>query len=304
MTKIDKIALTKLLKLEHPQFVNQVTACVEKHNPKALKLLDAYEILKDQCNKMKLLITPYGPHPLTENIHKMHLKRLKYSAAITLQMDMFKKLDFNESRELVRLAHPVVKVHLHYLRQNNRAIINRTIDVFFKRLEDIPEEKHALEMLGLKYCLDELLRANDEYYKLCTVRSKQLSERPKIDSSGIQKEAQYVLRAFFEQINFYQFTYKDIDYTPLISELNRLIASFTTLINTRATRSKTRKKKAEAKITKGETQSETAPLKAKFIEEDREPTSKEKVVKNGVANTTTSHHQTNQENSFSSKHFL
>lgn len=301
MAKIDKIALTKLLKLELPQFVKLVTACVEKHNPKALKLQDAHEMLKDQRNKMKLLVAPYGSHPLTEQIHQIHLKRLKFAAAITLQMNMFRKLDFEDSRELVRIAHPMVKDHLHYLRQNNRVIIDRTIDVFFKQLEDNPNEHHALEMLGLKYCLDELRSANDEHCKLSTVRSKQLSERPKIDSSGIQKEAQYVLRAFFEQINFFQFTYRDVDYTPLISELNRLIARFTGLINTRATRGETRKKKAEARTANIDIQTDVTPIEsmpqAQPLEVNKPQTVKEREVKSENANTAISYHQTTREES-------
>lgn len=60
MAAIEKIALTKLLKLELPQFVEQVTAIVEKHNPTKLKLQNAIKLLHNQCNKMNLLSVPYG----------------------------------------------------------------------------------------------------------------------------------------------------------------------------------------------------------------------------------------------------
>ncbi|MDD2476061.1 MAG: DUF6261 family protein [Dysgonamonadaceae bacterium] len=289
MEKLEKIALTKLLKLELPQFVKQVTTCLEKHNPESLKLQDTNELLNDQCDKMKLLVAPYGPHPLTEQIHQLHQKRLKFAAAITMQMNMFRKLDFEESRELVRIAHPVVRIHLNYLRKNNQPVIDRILDIFFKQLKDNPEEQHALELLGLKYCLDELRSANDEHDKLTSIRLRQISQRPKAVSGDIQKEAQYILRSFFEQINFYQFTYKDVNYTPLISELNNVIVRFRGLINTRATCGATRKEKANIKTADtqiDETTPKESSLKTKSnkIAKDRATKGKEATSNNTPTN--------------------
>ena len=235
MVKIQKIALTKLLKLELPQFVKQVTECIEKHNPKALKLQDAYEILVDQRNKMALLKVPYGPHILTGEIHKLHLKRLKYSAAITSQMNFIRKMDHDDTNELVQLAHPIVELHLYYLRQNNQFVIDQTVSIFFDQLSKNPDILNAFQALGFKLYLDELKKSNDEHYKLSNERSKQISQRPKIDTVAVQKEAHYVLRALFEQINFFQFTYKEIDYSALIAEINGLITRFSGLIHIRAT---------------------------------------------------------------------
>ena len=98
----------------------------------------------------------------------------------------------------------------------------------------------------MKFYLDEMKKANDEHYKLSNERSRDISQRPKIDSKAVQKEAHYVLRSLFEQINFYQFTYPDIDYSGLISEINVQIARFSGLIHTRETCNNKRKNKAKA----------------------------------------------------------
>ena len=250
MVKIQQIALTKLLKLELPQFVKQVTKCLEKHNLEVLKLKDTYELLKEQRSKMALLKVSYGKHPLTKKIHQLHLKRIKYAAAITSQMIFLSKMDAEDTRSLVQLAHPMVKIHLYYLRQNNRFEIDQIITIFFKQLNEKPEVLNALEALGLKYYLDELKRANDEHYKLSNERTSDISQRPKIDTLAVQREAHYVLRGLFEQINFYQFTYRDIDYSKMIGEINGLITRFSGLIHIRETCNKTRKAKASAEETK------------------------------------------------------
>ena len=262
MAKIERIALTKLLKLELPQFVEKITAIVEKHNPTTLKLDNSVEILHKQCSKMKLLEVPYGPHPLTQRIYELNIKRLEHAAAISMQVNMHKKLDIPDKRELVTIAYPAVRDHLHYLRQNNQPTIDRIIDLFFNHLSDNPEIQNALEKLDLNYNLQELQKANDEHYKLSTIRSEEISQRPKSVSADVIKEAQYVLRAIFEQINFYQFTFEDVDYSQLISELNRLIARFKGLINTRASRGKTRKEKAQIEKIEKDTAIESLPKRA------------------------------------------
>ena len=248
MVKIQEIALTKILKLELPQFVKKVTACLEKHNLEVLKLQDAYEMLADQRSKMALLRAPYGKHILTPQIHQLHLKRLKYAAAITTQINFIRKMDMEDTRDLVKLAHPFVKLHLYYLRQNNQFVIDQIITVFFDQLNKSPDILNALETLGFKFYLDQLKNANDKHFKLCNERSKDISQRPKIDSKAVQKEAQFVLRSLFEQINFYQFTYKEIDYSPLISEINVQITRLSELIHTRETCNKTRTQKTKTKV--------------------------------------------------------
>ena len=91
-------------------------------------------------------------------------------------------------------------------------------------------------------------KTQDELYDLTVLRDIELSQRTKNATPAIKKEAQYVLRAVFEQINLFQFSYKDIDYSQLIAQLNTLIARYNGLINTRASRTASRKKKAAAKL--------------------------------------------------------
>ena len=299
MVKIQQIALTELLKLELPQFVKQVTKCLEKHNLEALKLNDTYELLKEQRSKMALLKVSYGKHPLTERIHQLHLKRIKYAAAITSQMIFLSKMATEDTRPLVELAHPVVKLHLYYLRQNNRFEIDQIITIFFKQLNEKPEVMNALETLGLKFYLDELKSANDQHYRLTNERTSDISQRPKIDALAVQREAHYVLRGLFEQINFYQFTYRGIDYSKLIGEINGLIARFSGLIHTRETCNKTRKAKASAEETKLNTAEKEPNVETKTLETQIENRSNYVEMNNGqslspFANKLTTHNRSPQ----------
>jgi len=196
---------------------------------------------------MKLLIAPYGKHPLTDDIQQLHLERLKYVAAINMHMKLLNKVNYEGTESLIITAKALVYGHFNELRRNNQVTIHQTIIAFFLRLKENPEIKDALVDLGFEHYLNKLEETNNQCYELDMERNRLKSKRLKIDSGAIQKEAQQVLRAIFEQINFYQVTYKELDYGPLIAQLNELIVKFSSLIRTRATANKTRKIKSKVK---------------------------------------------------------
>ena len=259
MDKIENIALTKLLKLELPEFIDQVIGLIENHNTISLKLEHVLALLQEQYKKTNQLKPPYGRHRLSARIDSLHKKRLKYVAAISREMHTCRNLDVEEMEDFVSIAYPLVRDNLHYLRQNNRSVINSKITNFFNQINKDAEVQKAFEKLGFYRYIDVLRKTQDELYDLTVLRDIELSQRPKGATPAIKKEAQYVLRAVFEQINLFQFSFKDIDYSQLIAELNTLIARYNGLINTRASRTKSRKKKAAAKIAEKDTQASENP---------------------------------------------
>lgn len=265
MTKIKKIALTKLLKLEFPELVNDVIVALEEHNPTALKLQDALEMVVALQPKLNKLTTPYGPHPLTKKMDVLHEKRLTYAALITMLMRVLHKANSPEMREMIEISRPVVRLHLNYLRQNNRTFISQSIRAFFFQLEEYPEVRNALDTLGFKHYLSEMEKANNLLEELYMKRLNQTAKRPKVDTAGILFEAQFVVRKLFEQIEFYQYMHQKVNYEPLVNQLNEVIARFTGLINMRATCGKTRKQKATAKALQAVEKTEIEQSQAKTL---------------------------------------
>lgn len=244
-----KIALSKLLKLEVPRFVGEVIRIVSKYDTKALNIDSTFQLLVNQQSNVALLTVPYGPHDLTELLCQLNLKRLNYAAIITTQMRALEKVELEKTKQLVKVARPSVRLYLNYLRQNNQTYIQEMINGFFIHLRENPEVHCGLVELGFKFYLDELQSANITHEKVFLERLESISKRPRVDSRAIQKEVQGILRILFEQIDYYQYAYKSLNYEPMINELNGLITRFTNLINTRATvnkRKTTNSKQSEA----------------------------------------------------------
>ena len=242
-----KIALSRLHKLEVPQFVNEVMETLEKYDLKTMHLQEMYNALCDLEPKIKLLEVDFGPHPLTKDLDELHEKRLTYAAIITTQMRTLDKVHSKETKSLVRIAKPVVRVYLNYLRKKNKKVVHECIEGFLLHVEDDLQVKNALHKLGFSPYIDELQKINSCYLEIHFKKGEDISKRFKGSTGPIQKEIQHTLRLLFDQIDLYQYIHKDVDYDTLIVELNYTITSYSKIIKTRATANKKRANTAKLK---------------------------------------------------------
>ncbi len=245
--EIRKIAFTKLRKLEVYTFYNEVVTVIKEYDAKAMHFGDTCNVLlamQPKTQLLRLTDRDCGPHQLTPVLDKLHEKRLKFAATITNQMRTLEKADLPDEREMVKLTKPIVYRYLNYLRQKDKDTILSRISGFFYEMKLQPEVKDALYQLGFKTYLDELEAANIGHEKTYVKRRTQLSRRPKGSTLPVQRELQNILSILFEQVDYNQHVYKDIDYSKLITALNHTIAVYTKLIKTRDTQRKNKKLKA------------------------------------------------------------
>lgn len=266
MVETRKIALSKLLKIEVPRLLDQVLVVLEQHNLEELHLDTMYNVLLEQKSNADLLVDPYGSHPLTSTLNELHAKRLNYASLIYSKLQYLDKPHFHEVLHLVKKTKPIVKHYLSYLGQKSRNAVLESIEAFFKYLKDEPEVEEALITLGLQPYMKELQQANDEHEETWLQRLTDISHRPEVNTVETKKEVQKAMRRFFDQVDSCQSIYKDLDYQPLISELNELLAKYSKMINTRAAINKRRARKAkeneekttEAKLTETESKVDTS----------------------------------------------
>ena len=72
-------------------------------------------------------------------------------------------------------------------------------------------------------------------------RTKENAQIEKIDSKKIRLEADKVIRRFFQYLELYQEEYEDVNYLPLVTEINELMSYYKAQLAARATRRKTKK---------------------------------------------------------------
>lgn len=249
MIELKKIPLSKLFKIEVGILLREIIDILEKYDFEALRLKDFHELLVLQLDKAQILMDTYGVHPTTPKLEKLHKKRLKYAALINMQLKSLENVDCNETLQKVEAAQRLSKMFLSYLGQKRLREVELQISAFFSHLElpDNASVASAYLSLGLQPFLDELKKTNNLYTELYNQRAQEIKERPKTSDRVLEKETVNLVRLFFDQLNSYQRHFEEIDYSPLISELNVELTGYSKLLKTRiATNKRISRKKALA----------------------------------------------------------
>lgn len=242
MVEVRILPMSRILKLDLKLMLHCITGALEDYNLEEMHLQDIYKVLKQQESKVQILKDPYKDHPLTPRLSQLHKKRVQYGSLINMHVKALEKVDCEEIRKMAKTARELSKNHLTYLGQKTLFDVDFEIEYFFGLLEldSYSEERKAFAGLGLQHYLDELQKTNIEYYKISYQRTCSKKDRPPTGDLELEKETKKILEMFFHQVNFYQITFTDVDYTILINHLNVILTQYSKLIKTRLTHNKKR----------------------------------------------------------------
>lgn len=265
MIKLKKIPLSRILKLDLRSLLEQIIIILDNYDLEAMHLQSVYEVLKKQEVKMQIINDPFGKHHLTDELTELHKKRLRYASLINMQVKALGKIDCEETQRLAKIASILTKEHLIYLGQKKLFEVRSKIDLFFERLEldFYSEYRAAFISLGLQPYLDELKKANADYYAVYTQRSLDIKNRPPTGDRVLEKETKQILQFFFDQINSYQKAFPEIDYVPLINDLNERLTRYSKSIKTRMATNKRRARKKALKEKRAAEENDSSEVKSK-----------------------------------------
>ena len=249
-----KLCFTDLRKLELPAFASTVIDIIDGHDPEALKINEVFEMLTALQPEIDLLTVPYGPHPITEELAPLRQQRQMYASSAVFTMGKVVKKDALIKLATVRDAKILVARYLHNMSKNkNEKETNEKISKFFVDMAanaDLPE---AFESFGMSEDLNSLKLAHSKISRLLISRLSSKSARTKLKSEELAKIVSEGLRNVFKQIEVAQLKHPEINYRPLMNELNDLIIEYKNLINARKLHNK---RKAELlKAQEGEQES-------------------------------------------------
>ena len=229
------MAFSKLLKLEVPQLAKQVLAIVEKHNPEVLLLEKAFNDFDALKPEIESLIVGYGTHQLTPQIEVLRKKRLLYATSISFQVKGLTRGYIIGTNDAVMRVKHATDLYLLNLRAHNEEIINEKIDQFLNEIDLDEDLEGAMSELGLTSYFNELRNSHSSFKELVFKRIASISKRPKGVGPVAMKVVRNGMKVMFSRIEVAQLDNKDLDYTPLISELNEQLIRYRGLIKIRET---------------------------------------------------------------------
>jgi hypothetical protein len=100
------------------------------------------------------------------------------------------------------------------------------------------EIQSAITAFGLQPVINRLFTANKEYDVLFREYIAEKSTEERIDVVDLRKQCTKAIGQYIDAVQYCAFAYEDLDYTPLINELQQLSAYYNQQIKTRATRRK------------------------------------------------------------------
>lgn len=244
-TNILKISFSKLKKLEVQFLAKSVIEIVEHHNPENLQIKEIFDKLVELQPQIDQLKIGYGPHPLTLELNKARKKRNAFAQGIINQMRTIENGGMSGMEKSIKVAKPKILQYLKGFSKKSEKIKMQTISQFSKLVQEDEALAVAFDELDLTTYLFNLNLVNDEIGTLYSERRESVSARPKANTHMHVATLKTAIYDLFKQIEVAQIKNADLDYKPLIDELNLEITTAKAEVKARASYNKKKAEEAE-----------------------------------------------------------
>lgn len=235
---IVNFSFSRVRKSEFPEIMNAVLAIVEKHNPTALYIVGMYNLLLELKPLLDILTVKYDGFPNSKEFVLERAMRDKLLSAIQSHVAAIEKAGVTSTAQQAALAVPYVKRYLNGIAAENSTVKTGRVNQLLTNLEENAEIRNALTVLGLTVYIDKLRTSQLSINQGESHRREILSGRAKFNSKNAQVKIAYAISNLLNAIELARVEHTDIDYMPLINELNVLLSSKQSMIKSRITRSK------------------------------------------------------------------
>lgn len=239
---------SRVLKLELPGLISSTLAIVEKYNPTTMHIDGMYQKLKEQETNSKKLSEITASHPLSSELNDLwkklqnNVNGFRHAAESLNGSSTFSE----QSAKII----PVLNQYLKLFRKGNRNKKEQQILQFVDAIKSDAELQTVLNVVNMKTFTDEMEGIILEINQKTAVRRKTWSEKMIKDRLELRNDVIGALTNLFKAIELAKVEYTDVDYMPMINELNEMLVSYQTNIKTRFTLREQAKKTTVASSTK------------------------------------------------------
>lgn len=248
--KITQISFSKIPKLEYPELVNTIVRIMEEYDANIYFVNDTVVALKSLLPQLNLLKVAQRKNPESKVIQGLLMKRRDVLSGMIRQTKALVKANLTSQTEQVKVIHPFIKNYWNDLNLFNEKMINARMKLMITDIDGNPEIKSALNVVGLMSYVDELRLIESSLFESRERRRKSESTETKVDARLIIVKLTEALTDLFNAIEFACKAHVELDYTPLINELNSVLDSYQASIKAHSTRLKNASDSATSDTTK------------------------------------------------------
>jgi len=243
-TKILKLSFSRLRKDELKTLAKRIIEIGEKYDPEALKINELFDLLVELQPQIDSLDRGYIAHPITKPLNVLRKQRAAYAQGIIDRMKFIENAMVSGMQDALKVAKPIVKQHLQHLWEYDEIMVYQNINSFFKILAENTKLQTAMKTLEMTSYLDNLQSLNQTIEEQYSERREDLSRREKGVTSKTLDAIKIALEYLFKEIDVATLKNKNLDYKPLIDEVNKEIAVIKAKLKARSSYNKKKAKEA------------------------------------------------------------
>jgi len=222
---------------EVPAVVKGMLDIVEKHDPVALKIEGMYLLLKEKRPLMSYF-TDKTKSDYSGLLETLRQQRNGIISAITLQMKACSKSSAESMKSSWEVTNPLVNKYLYNILTDNDIVITEKVENFLRNYYDNTVLVGTATTLGIHVYVDELRDVMNSIAEAQQARSTHKASLRFADKQTIRYDVMNVCSNLLLAIDLAEVEHKTIDYGMLKAELSGFLAQFSSLVKSRATRSK------------------------------------------------------------------
>lgn len=230
---INRVPLGLIRTLEYPGLAHDILDIVEKHDVVAIKIHGVVNLYKESLLNVDKISVRERSHPVSLEIENLRNERDKFASAIVSHILGYKKAVAGLNQQAAQLAIPFLEKYFNGLYKMNNFAKSKIYNLMFTEIEGSSELSTALQTLGFMVVLDELKVKNLVLTSKMKERRLSKSETEKPMSKQAILGSAKSMRNLFKAIEINQMTEPDINYTPLIAELNETLIEYNSLLTQR-----------------------------------------------------------------------
>ncbi|MEI6556184.1 MAG: DUF6261 family protein [Paludibacter sp.] len=235
-TNFVNFSFSKVRRPELPEITEEILKSVEKHNPVTLKIAGMYNLLSELRPLLNILAVKYDGYPNSKDVKAQVKMRNTLLSAIRSHMVAIEKANVTTTAQQAKLALPYLKSYLNGIYSDSPIIKSGRVNQMLKGLTDNDEMNDALSALGLAGYMDELRASQQSVNQGESHRKEVLGIRPKFNNKNAKQRVITAIQHLLKAIDLAKMEHTDLDYMPLINELNVVLTNRQSVIRSRSTR--------------------------------------------------------------------
>lgn len=236
----------KLWNSEIPELTEAILETVEKYNPESMKIAGMYNLLSAQKPLLDILAVKYSGYPNATDFKAQYKLRNNLLVALNSHINAIEKGRVASLIQQAQVAVPYLNGYLKGISKEPDSVKSGRVNQMLNGLTGNDEVTTALSVLEITPFMDELKGYQQQINRGESQRRESLAVRPKFNNKDARERVITAVRNLLNAIELAKVEHTELDYMPLINELNVVLTTRQTVIKSRTTRNSNAANKSKA----------------------------------------------------------